>query len=44
VASALQQGALKGNEVLTVHATLTIPRVLPEFVIDGEIALSAHQS
>jgi hypothetical protein len=44
VAASLQRGALKGNEVLTVHATLTIPKVLPELHIDGEIALSAHPS
>jgi hypothetical protein len=40
VASALQEGTLRGNETLAVHATLTIPRVLPEFHIDGEIALA----
>jgi Family of unknown function (DUF6494) len=44
VAAALQGGTLKGNEVLTVHATLIIPKVLPEFHIDGEIGLSAHPS
>jgi hypothetical protein len=44
VAAALQRGALRGTEVLTVQATLTIPKVLPEFHIDGEIALSAHPS
>ena len=40
VASGLQSGTLKGTEVLSVHATLTIPGVLPELQIDGEIALS----
>ncbi|MEP7227526.1 MAG: DUF6494 family protein [Gemmatimonadales bacterium] len=40
VASALQRGTLTGTEVLPVHATLTIPGVLPELEIDGEIALS----
>ena len=40
VAAALQRGALKGTEVLQVHATLTIPDVLPELEIDGQIALS----
>jgi len=40
VAAALQHGTLKGTEVLQVHATLTIPGVLPELQIDGEIALS----
>ncbi len=40
VAVAVQSGTLKGTEVLLVHATLTIPGVLPELHIDGEIALS----
>jgi Family of unknown function (DUF6494) len=40
VASALQSGTLRGNEVLRVSATLTIPNLLPELHIDGEIALS----
>jgi hypothetical protein len=40
VAAALQRGTLKGTEVLQVHATLTIPGVLPELQIDGQIALS----
>ncbi len=40
VAVAVQRGTLKGTEVLHVHATLTIPGVLPELQIDGEIALS----
>jgi hypothetical protein len=40
VAAAVQRGTLKGNEVLQVHATLTIPDVLPELQIDGEVALS----
>jgi hypothetical protein len=40
VAATLQSGTLKGTEVLPVHATLTIPGVLPELQIDGEIALS----
>jgi hypothetical protein len=44
VAAALQQGTLKGNEVLQVHATLAIRRILPELQIDGEIALSDGQS
>lgn len=39
VATALEQGALTGNEVLAVHATLEIPRVLPGLRIDGEIHL-----
>lgn len=40
VAAALQRGTIRGNEVLQVHATLTIPDVLPELQIDGQIALS----
>jgi hypothetical protein len=40
VAAALQRGTLQGTEVLPVHATLSIPGVLPELQIDGEVALS----
>jgi hypothetical protein len=40
VAAAIQRGTLKGTEVLPVHATLTVPGVLPELQIDGDIALS----
>ena len=40
VVAAIHRGTLKGNEVLPVHATLTIPGVLPELEIHGEIALS----
>jgi translation elongation factor EF-G len=40
VAAGLEDGTLSGYEVLAVHATLTIPGVLPEFRIDGEIALA----
>ena len=43
VVAALQRGTLGGNEVLPVHATLTIPKVLPELHIDGEIALSGSE-
>ncbi len=39
VAAALERGTLKGTEALPVHASLTIPGVLPELHIDGEIAL-----
>ena len=39
VAAAIQKKAISGDEVLRVRATLTIPGVLPELVIDGEIAL-----
>jgi hypothetical protein len=44
VAAAIQGGRLRGNEVLTVNATLSIPKVLPELHIDGEIALSGERS
>ena len=40
VAGALQRGTLTGSEVLQVHATLTIPGVLSELQIDGELALT----
>lgn len=40
VETALEGRALQGNEVLPVHAKLSIPGVLPEMHIDGEIALS----
>jgi hypothetical protein len=40
VDAALQRRSLTGNEVLPVHATLTIPGVLPQLQIDGEISLS----
>ena len=40
VENALASGALRGTEVLPVHATLTIPGVLKEFNVDGEIALT----
>lgn len=42
VSAALEHGALKGDEVLPVHATLVIPGVLAEHHIDGEIALAAR--
>ena len=44
VGTALERGTLKGEEVLPVRATLTIPGVLSEFHIDGEIALSPSGS
>lgn len=40
VEAALESGALSGHEVLPVHATLSIPGVLDQVHIDGEIALS----
>ena len=42
VDTALQNRSLTGNEVLKVDATLTIPGVLPQLHIDGEIALSSR--
>lgn len=39
VEGALEVGTLTGREVLPVRATLTIPGVLAELHIDGEIAL-----
>jgi hypothetical protein len=42
VDAALQGRSLTGNEVLKVDATLTIPGVLPQLHIDGEIALSSR--
>ncbi|HET9293693.1 MAG TPA: DUF6494 family protein [Gemmatimonadales bacterium] len=40
VDAGVKHGVLKGTEVLPVRATLTIPGVLAEFQIDGEIALA----
>lgn len=40
VGTALQRRALTGEETLKVDATLTIPGVLPQLHIEGEIALS----
>ena len=39
VADAIQRGTLAGNETLVVRATLTIPDVLNELRVDGEIGL-----
>ena len=44
VAEAIERGTLQGNETLTVRATLTIPGVLGELRIDGEIGLSQPES
>jgi hypothetical protein len=44
VAEALENGTLTGNEVLSVRATLTIPGVLDELRIDGEIGLARTAS
>ncbi len=40
VAAGLEQGSVREGAVLPVHATLTIPGVLPEIRIDGHIALA----
>jgi len=39
VAEAIERGAIQGTETLSVRATLTIPDVLGELRIDGEIGL-----
>jgi Family of unknown function (DUF6494) len=44
VDAALKSRSLTGQETLKVEATLTIPGVLPQFHIDGEIALSSRPS
>jgi Family of unknown function (DUF6494) len=43
VDSGLKHGALEGNEVLKVQATLAIPGVLSQLQIDGEVALSRRE-
>ncbi|HJR16825.1 MAG TPA: DUF6494 family protein [Gemmatimonadales bacterium] len=43
VAAALRQGTLRGDEVLPVSATLSIPNVLPAIHVDGKIALSGDR-
>jgi len=42
VEAAITRGALKGQEVLPVRATLTMPGLLPAVEIDGEIALAGQ--
>ena len=39
VGEAIERGTIRGTETLTVRATLTIPGVLDEHRIDGDIAL-----
>ncbi len=39
VTEAIQRGTLAGNETMVVRATLTIPGVLDELRVDGEIGL-----
>ena len=40
VETALREQKLRGNEILPVHATLSIPGVLPALEINGEISLA----
>ena len=40
VADGLERGTLKGTETLSVRATLSIPEVIDELRIDGEIGLA----
>jgi uncharacterized protein DUF6494 len=42
VEAAINSGVLKGQEVLPVRATLTMPGLLPAVHVDGEIALSGQ--
>jgi hypothetical protein len=44
VTDALERGTLKGTETLPVRAVLTIPDVLGELRIDGEIGLAQPAS
>ena len=44
VAEAVERGTLQGAETLSVRATLTIPDVLTELRIDGEIGLAQPAS
>jgi hypothetical protein len=44
VAEAVERGTIQGNEILSVRATLTIPGVLDELRIDGEIGLERSAS
>jgi hypothetical protein len=44
VEAAIRSGALTGDEMLPVRATLTMPGVLPAIQIDGQIALVGERS
>jgi hypothetical protein len=44
VGEAIKSGALTGSETLEVRATLTIPDVITELRIDGEIGLAQPAS
>lgn len=39
VESGIARGLLRGNETLPVRATLTVPGILEEFLVSGEIEL-----
>ena len=44
VADAIEKGTLTGTETLSVRAVLTIPDVLGELRVDGEIGLASPSS
>jgi len=44
VQEALERGTLTGTETLSVRATLTVPGILDEMRIDGEIGLAQPAS
>jgi hypothetical protein len=44
VETALASGRLSGEEILPVRATLSIPGILEDVRIDGEIALSSRSA
>jgi len=44
VGEAIRSGALTGSEMLEVRATLTIPDVITELRIDGQIGLAESAS
>jgi hypothetical protein len=44
VADAVERGTITGTETLIVRATLTIPGVLDELRLDGEIGLEKSAS
>ena len=44
VSEAIERGTLTGSEMLVVRATLTIPNVIEELRIDGEIGLAEPAS
>jgi hypothetical protein len=44
VAEALERGTLTGTETLSVRAVLTVPDILGELRIDGEIGLAQSAS